>query len=107
MERVSSRVQRREGFRLEWARAARITTDDGRSGLARVQDLSEVGSSVTALAEVVRRDHGGALGVHFVDLPEHQADQIRAHLFSEQLARRGPRWTGSGERPSWPMRPSA
>lgn len=108
-----TRQQRRESFRLDIQLAAQLGTDTQPAGVAQVHDLSEGGlrctpPSETELAEedtvwvelplpegevrldakVVRVSPGGEVGLCFQAVTEPQAEQIRAFLFSEQLARR-------------------
>lgn len=108
-----SRQQRRESFRLDVRLAAQLGTATQAAGLAQVHDLSEGGlrctpPSETELeegsmvwvelglpdgevrldAEVVRVSGSGEVGLRFEGTTEQQAEQIRAFLFSEQLARR-------------------
>lgn len=108
-----SRQQRRESFRLEITLAGQLGTDTQGAGVAQIHDLSEGGLRCTppseaALAEddevwvelplpegdvrldatVVRVADNGEVGLRFEGTTEAQAEQIRAYLFSEQLARR-------------------
>lgn len=107
------RRQRRGAFRLEVALSARLGTPSQAAGIAQVHDLSEGGlrctppdgfglaagdavwvelslpeATVKLDATVARVSDHGEVGLAFQGVEEATAEQVRSHLFAEQLARR-------------------